>query len=174
MTFLTLGFMIPKKETIYLGQITLNSEAKNDYLGIFIEFRIDSLVIAKSKIKQDGSFKISLTTEREFEVFYRHIVGQECYVQTIKPSQKDTVRLNFTIPAVYKNEINEVVCPKCSKHDQTIPILYRGQFKRELFELIDSSGNKIFVPYDKTNYYSNCTFSQYDPKYFCKRDKVKF
>lgn len=174
LTILTLGFTLPRRENIYLGQVTINSEVKNEYLGLFIEFRVDTLVIAKSNLKKDGSFKISVTTDKEFDVYYRHLVGQDCYLQSIKPSDKDKVRLNFTFPTIYKKEINEVVCPKCKKHDQTIPILYRGQGSVELFENIDSSGFKSFVPYDKTNYYAGCTFSKFDPKYFCKRDKIKF
>jgi hypothetical protein len=174
LTILTLGFSTPKRETIYLGRVTINSEVKNDYLGLFIEFRVDTVVIAKSNLKKDGSFKISFTTDKEFDVYYRHLAGQDCFIQTIKPSDKDTVKLNFVFPTLYEKEINEVVCPKCNKHDQTIPILYRGQGSVELFELVDSIGNKTFVPYDKTNYYAGCTFSRYDPKYFCKRDKTKF
>ena len=152
----------------------LNSDDKYTYKGLYITFRIDTLVIAKSDVKKDGSFKISVTTDREFDVYYRYQVGEDCFLQTIKPTDKDRIKLNLVFPNIYKKENNEVICPKCIKHDQKIPILYQSQFGRQYFEVIDSIGNKIVVPFNDTNYYEGCTFSRYDPKYFFKGDKIKF
>ena len=174
LTILTLGFTLPKRETIYLGQVNINADDKLTYTGLYITFQVDTLVIAQSNVKKDGSFKISVTTDRDFDVYYRHLAGEDCYLKTIKPTDKDRVKLNFVFPNIYEKENNEVICPKCIKHDQTIPILYLSQFERKLFEVSDSSGNKAVVPYNETNYYAGCTFSSYDPKYFCKRDKIKF
>jgi hypothetical protein len=40
---------------------------------------------------------------------------------------------------------------------------------------VDSKGDTTYTPYDKKNYYNGgCVTSDIDPKYFCKRDKIKF
>ena len=172
LTILTFGFRTPKKETIFI--ITVDTENKNDTRGFFFEFRIGNSVIAKGDTQKGGKFQVAVTTDKEFDIYCRHMAGEDFYVQTIKPTDKDRVKLDFIFPAIYRNLANEVICPKCNKHDQTIPILYRGQGREELFELIDSSGSKTFVPYDSKNYYAGCRFSSYNPEYFCKRDKIKF
>lgn len=165
LTVLTLGFVTPKKETIFIGTVTPDIKNKDNIFGLYIEFRVDTLVIARNIIQQDGIFKISTTADKEFDIYYRGIGVGDTYVQTIKPTDKDTVSLTFKVPRDYKKYFGKTVCPKCNKHDQTVPIRY-------------GDGSAILVdgvPYDKKNYYAGtCITSDLDPKFFCIRDKIKF
>jgi len=173
-TILILGFGFPKKETVFIGTVTTDTKSANDIVGLIIEFRIDTLVIAKNVIQQDGSFKILAPTDKEFDIYYRGIGIDDTYVQTIKPTNQDTVFLTFQIPKIYKKRFGKTVCPKCNKHNQTIPIQY-GWGSAIIVQNLNSKGDTIYTHYDKKNYYSGtCITSDFDPQYFCKRDNIKF
>ena len=174
LTILTLSFMIPKEETIFIGRVTSDTKTRGNILGLIIEFRVDTLVIARKVVQQDGSFKISASADKEFDIYYRGIGVGETYILTIKPTNKDTVSLTFQIPKDYKKIFGKAVCPKCNKHDQTVPIRY-GLESAIVIQHVDAKGDITYKPYDKKNYYAgDCVTSDIDPKYFCKRDKIKF
>lgn len=169
-----LGFVTPKKETVFFGTVTTNTENKENIPGLFIEFRIDTLVIAKNIIQQNGTFKLSATVDKEFDIYYYGIGVGDTYVQTIQPPDKDTVNLIIQIPGNYKKSWGRTVCPKCHRHDQTIPIRY-GFRSAVVIQHVDIKGDTIYMPYDKKKFYDGgCVTSDIDPKYFCKRDKLKF
>ncbi len=174
LTIWTLGFVVTKKETIFIGTIKTDPKNKDNILGLFIEFRVDTFVIARNIIEQNGTFKISATADKEFDIYYLGIGVADTYIQTIKPTDKDTVSLTFEIPKKYKKHFRKAVCPKCNKHDQTVPIHY-GLGSAIVIQLVDSIDKKTYTPYDKKNYYDGgCLTSEIDPKYFCRRDKIKF
>lgn len=173
-TILTLCFATPKKETIFIG--TVKTDTKNvDYIfGLLIEFRDENLVIAKNFVQQDGTFNISATADKEFDIYYRGIGVVDTYIQTIKPTENDTVLLTINIPNDYKKHFGKAVCPKCNKHDQTVRIRY-GLRSAIVIQRIDSKGDTTLTPYDNKNFYDGgCVSSEISPKYFCKRDNVKF
>lgn len=174
LTIFTLGFITPKKETIFIGTVTTDYKNKENIFGLYIEFRIDSLVIARNIIQQDGTFKISTTADKEFDIYYCGIGVGDTYLQTFKPTSKDTVSITFKIPKNYKKKYGKAVCPKCNKKDQTIPIRY-GWGSAIVIQHINSKGDTANTPYYKKNYYDGgCVTSYIDPKYFCERDKIKF
>lgn len=174
LTIFTLGFITPKKNTIFIGTVISNEENKNDIAGLIIDFRIDTLVIAQSIVEENGKFKISASSAKEFDVFYRGIGIGENYATTIKPTENDTVKFTIEIPRKYKKKWRKAVCPKCSKHDQTVPIRY-GLGTEIVYLQIDKKGDTTYISYDKNNYYNGgCVHSDISPKYFCRRDKLKF
>ena len=157
-----------------MGTVKTDTENNDNIFGLYIEFRVDTLVIARNIIQQDGTFKISATADKDFDIYYRGIGVGDTYVQTIKPTEKDTVSLTFKVPRDYKKYFGKAVCPKCNKHDQTIPIRY-GLETAIMVQHITSKGDTIYTPYDNKKYYDGgCVTSDIDPKYFCKRDKIKF
>ena len=103
LTILILGFATPQKETIFIGTVTTDTKNKNNVFGLHIEFSVDNLVIAKSILQQDGTFKISAKADKEFDIYYRGIGVENTYVQTIKPTDNDTVSLTFKVPKDYKS-----------------------------------------------------------------------
>ena len=174
LTIFTLGFIIPKKNTVFIGTIVSDEQIKNDLSGLIIDFRIDTLVIAQTVVEKDGAFKISLTANKEFDVYYRGIGIGENYASTIKPTEKDTLTFTFQIPRKYNKKYGKIVCPKCSKQDQTIPIRY-GLGTEIVYRNVDKKGDTTYISYDKNTYYEGgCVHSEISPKYFCKRDKIKF
>lgn len=174
LTILTLGFVTPKKETIYMGKVTTKVSDKDLLFGLYIEFRVDTLVLARSVVQQNGTFKISATNDKQIDIYYLGIGVGDTYVQTIKPTDKDTILLTLEIPKNHKKYFGITICPKCSKHDQTVPIRYGFGNSIEILH-VDSNGDTTFTPYDKKNYYDGgCVTSGIAPKYFCKRDKIKF
>jgi hypothetical protein len=163
-----------KKETIFMGTVRTDTKNKDNIFDLYIEFRVDTLVIARGTLQQDETFKISATADKDFDIYYRGIGIGDTYVQTIKSTEKDTVFLTFKVPRNYNKHFGKTVCPKCNKHDQTVPIRY-GLGTSIVFQHIDSKGDTIRTPYDNKNYYDGgCVTSEVDPKYFCKRDKIKF
>ena len=174
LTILTLGFTTPKKETIFIGTVTTDTKNKENVFGLYIEFKIDTVVIARNIIQQDGTFKLSATADKEFDIYYRGIGVGDTYVQTVKPTDKDTVSLTFKVPKDYKKHFGKTICPKCDKHDQIVPIRY-GLGSAIVIQHVDSKSDTTYTPYDKKNYYDGgCVTSDIEPKYFCKRDKIKF
>jgi len=174
LTIFTLSFITPKKETIFIGTITTDLNNKDNIFGLYIEFRIDTLVIARNIIQQDGTFKISATADKKFDIYYCGIGVGDTYLQTIKPTSKDTVSITFKIPKNYKKYFGKAVCPKCNKKAQTIPIRY-GWGSAIVIQHINSKGDTTNTPDHKKNYYDGgCVTSQIHPKYYCKRDKIKF
>lgn len=123
LTVLILGFITPQKETIFIGTITIDNKYNDKVLG-FIEFKIDTLLIAREIIQQDRTFKISVTADKDIDIYFRGIGARDSYIQTIKPTQKDTIFLSFKVPREYKKHFGKVVCPKCNKHDKVVPIIY--------------------------------------------------
>ena len=173
LTALLLGFITPKKETIFIGTVTIDVKNKDKILG-FIEFKIDNLVIASNIIQEDRTFKISVTADKEMDIYFRSIGALDSYVQTIKPTENDTFLLSFKVPREYKKHFGEIVCPKCNKHDKTVPIVY-GFHATILVRHVDSKGDTTYIPRDKKNYFDGgCNISDIGPKYYCERDKIKF
>lgn len=173
LTILILGFSTPKNETIFIGKVTTDTKNKDNVMGLYIEFRIDTLVIAKNIIQQNGTFKISATADKEFDIYYRGIGVGDTYVQTIKPTDKDTVSLTFKIPKDYKKHFGKAVCSKCNKHDQTIPIIYG--LKTIVVYTKDQPSYTTYDGFGKKEIYDGgCVTSDIAPKFFCKRDKIKF
>ena len=171
---LNLGFMTPKKEVFILGTFITNEKNKDNILGLTIEFRVDTIVIAKSLIQQNRTFKIATNVEKEFDIYYYGIGVGDTYLVTIKPNEKDTLALTFNVPKEYKKKFGKTVCPKCNKYDQTVPIRY-GDNAVILVQSADNDGNKTIRQYDKKNYYAGtCVTSDIDPKYYCIRDNIKF
>ena len=174
-SILTFAISAQTDQTIYIGQITVDSpQSKNDLLGVLIEFRLDTVVIASDVVKQDGKFRISAATTKPFDIYYRGIGVGETFVQTIQTSGKDTIFLNWNLPKVYKKRLGKALCPKCNTYRETIPILY-GMNSAILIQTRDSNGKKIFSQYDEKNYYDgNCVTTSLDPQFFCKRNLIKF
>jgi len=174
LTLLTLGLTLPKKETIFLGMVTTDTVNKDNISGLWIEFRVDTLTIARGLVQRDGGFKITAKSDEEFDIYYAGLGIDYTYLQTLKPTIKDTVFLNFNIPKNYKKHFGKAVCPKCHKHDQTLPIRY-GEGTAIVVQHVDAKGDTIRLPFDRKNYYAGtCITSDLDPEYFCKRDKIKF
>ena len=173
LTILTLGFATPKKETIFIGTVTTDVKNKDNVLGLYIEFRIDEGVIARSIIKQDGTFKISAMADKDFDIYYRSLGIGATYVQTIKPTDQDTVLLTLKLPKNYKKYFGKTICPKCNKHDQTIPIVYGLKTI-----VVYTKDQPAYTTYDghgkKEIYDGGCGTSDISPKFFCKRDEIKF
>jgi hypothetical protein len=173
LTVLILGFITPPKETIFIGTITIDNKYNDKVLG-FIEFKIDTLLIAREIIQQDRTFKISVTADKDIDIYFRGIGARDSYIQTIKPTQKDTIFLSFKVPREYKKHFGKVVCPKCNKHDKVVPIVY-GFHGTISVRHIDSKGYTTYIPRDKKNYFDGgCNISDIGPKYYCERDKIKF
>jgi hypothetical protein len=173
LTLLTLGFTTPKKETVFIGTVTTDAEHKDDLLGLYIQFRVDTLVIGTNTIKQDGTFKISAVADKDIDVYYFGFGISAAYIQTIKLSDKDSVKLSIQIPIKYRKKFGKTVCPKCIKSDQTIPIRY-GLGTSIVVQHINK-GDTTYTPYDNKQYYDGgCIISGFDAKWYCKRDKIKF
>ena len=85
-----------------MGTVKTDTKNNDNIFGLYIEFRVDTLVIARNIIQQDGTFKISATADKDFDIYYRGIGVGDTYVQTIKPTEKDTVSLTFKVPRDYK------------------------------------------------------------------------
>lgn len=165
--------MSPNKETIFIGTVKTDINKQDNVIGLYIEFRIDTLVIARSVIQQDGSFKISATADNEFDIYYKGVGVVDTYIQTIKPIDRDTVLLTFRIPKDYEEHFGNAVCPKCGKFDQTIPIAY-GLKTIVVYEK-DQPAYTTYDGYGKKEVYDGgCVTSEIAPKYYCKRDKIKF
>ncbi len=173
MTILTLGVATPKKETIFIGTVATDTKNKDIIFGLYIEFRVDTLVIGRNIIQKDGTFKISATADKEFDIYYRAIGVGNTYVQTIKPTDKDTVSLTLKVPKEYKKHFGKTICPKCNKHDQTVPIIYG--LKTIVIYTTDQPPYTTYDGYGmKEIYDGGCVTSDINPKFFCKRDKIKF
>ena len=174
LTIFTLGFIIPKKNTIFIGTVVSDEQTKKDITGLIIDFRIDTLVIAQSIVDKNGTFKISASADKEFDVYYRGIGIGENYASTIIPTEIDTLKFTIQIPRKYNKKYGKIVCPKCSRQDQTIPIRY-GLGTEIIYRNVDKKGDTTYISYDKNNYYEGgCVNSEISPKYFCKRDIIKF
>lgn len=170
LAILLFGVKTTPNETEYLGEI----HTEEDLYGLFIEFRVDSEVIAKTSIQKDGTFKLKSSIKQDFDLYYYGIGVNETYVQTVSPSQLDSVILTFNLPKKYKKHFGKVICPKCNKPDQTIPIRY-GLKTLEYIQSVNSKGDTILTTKNRLEYYDGgCSTSNIDPQYFCKRDLISF
>ena len=173
--FLMFGFSAPEKETVFKGRVILNSQ-DIDYSSIFIiEFRMGSTVIAETGIHKDGTYEINVKTNKAVDVYYRGISIPRTYQQTTEPTSEDTILLDLTIPKDYKFLSGKAICPKCSKHDQTIPISYGLKAKVVYVKRIHKKADTTLTTDYKNEYYDGgCTTSDIAAKYHCKRDKIEF
>jgi hypothetical protein len=173
LTALLLGFITPKKETIFIGTVNTDNKNNDKNLG-FIEFKIDTVLIAREIIQEDRTFKISVTADKEIDIYFRGISARDSYIQTIKPTEKDTIFLSIKVPRDYKKHFGKVVCPKCDKHNKVVPIVY-GFIGTISVRHIDRKGDTTYIPRNKKKYFDGgCNISDIGPKYYCERDKIKF
>jgi hypothetical protein len=171
---LALGSKASKRETVFSGKISATSSMMPILFGLNIEFRVDTFVIARAMVQQDGSFTISAPSNTGFDMYYSGVGIRETYVQAIQPAIIDSVSLAFKLPKVYKKHFGKPVCPKCNKQNKTVSIRY-GAENAVRVQNIDENGHIILKPYDDKYYYEGgCISSDLDPMYFCKRDKIKF
>lgn len=173
LTILTLGFQTPKKETIFIGKVTIDSDIKDNIYGLLIEFRVDTIAIARYTFQQEGNFKIAVNADKAFEIFYRGPGISDTYVQTIKPTDNDTVLLNIKIPRDYKKHLGKIICPKCSKHDKTIPIIY-GLKAIAVYEKNQPDYTTYIGSGKQEIFDGGCVTSEIDAQFFCKRDGIRF
>ena len=173
LTLFNLGLIIPNKEICYVGKIKTNFANKDYISGLYIEFQIDTVVLAKTIVQEDGEFKITSKIDEEFDIYYRGNGIDKTYLQTIKPSQNDTIYLNLIIPQNYKKHAGKIVCPKCNNFDQTIPIIYG--LKTIVIFTENQPFYTTFEGYGRKEIYDGgCSNSKISAKHFCKRDKVRF
>lgn len=169
--FLSFEFASAQNTTVFIGKVYTDRKNKAAISnGGLIEFKTDTLVTAKEFVRE-GCFLISATTDRALDIFYLETGAPDMYIQTVQPTIKDTVSLNFTISRRYKKRMGRAVCPKCNRHDQTIPIHY-GMKTITVY-----NNPPPYTTYDgfgrKEIYDGGCN-SHSSPKYRCKRDKINF
>lgn len=176
LAILIFAFVAPKKETVFIGKISTTQNNKTPVLGILIEIRVDTTVIAKTTTDKFGAFKVSVSTSKEFDIYFCGVGTHQTFVQSVPPTDKDSVLMLFKMPKDYIMKFGRAYCPKCKKHDMTLPIRFTSP-TTEVFVKIDSNGDTIRTNYDRKYYYEGsggCIGSEFDPKYYCKRDKIKY
>lgn len=170
---LCFSFTEHKEITVYVGQIAIDSKDWDNESQLFIEFRIDTQLIARDALHPNGTFAISASKNIEFDIYCSGIGVRDVYLQTVKPTNENKVLLNIKIPKDYVMHKKKAVCPKCSEYDQTIPIIYGLQTI-----VVFTKNPPPYTTYDgygrKEVYDGGCVTSEISPRYYCKRDKLKF
>jgi len=161
-------------ETVITGTVKTNLTTPRSILGLTISLRNEHTVIDQCFVESDGTFKLKAIIDRELDLYYRGVGIDTTYIQKISPTDKDTIRLIVVIPGIYKKRWGHAVCPKCNRSDQTVPIQY-GLGTTSIAQEINKHGDTTLLPYNKKKYFAGtCIRSLLDPKYFCRRDKIKF
>jgi hypothetical protein len=169
-----LAFGTKSSETVIFGQVTADEKIRVNVVGVQVELRFDTTVIASTIIGKDLTFSMPAAFDKKVDLYYKSVGVEDAFIQSISPTELDTVKIAFELPKAYKKKLGKVTCPECNKSDQTVPIQY-GMGSAMLVPYMDLDGNEIFLPYDRNNYYAgSCVTSHIDPQYFCKRDAIKF
>ena len=174
-SFLFLG-LTNQRETIIKGTVkTENANKKNNVGLLQLELRENSLVKGQTIIQMDGTFIMRAKLDKDADLFYKGIgINGEVFIQTLQQTSSDTIFLTIEIPKNYTKKWGKAVCPKCNKQDQTLPIKY-GLGSAILVRHIDKNRDTTYLPYNNKKYFDgNDITSDLDPKYFCKRDNIKF
>ncbi|NVO12282.1 MAG: hypothetical protein HXX16_20160 [Bacteroidales bacterium] len=169
-----LGFSLSNRDKIIIGRINLDPTLTAYLDLLIIELKDSTLVVGRTNVNQDGTFCLRVNSNRPLDLFYYGLGINETYMQTLFPSNADSIIISLKIPKEYNKKGRKVVCPKCMKNDNTIPITY-GLHATVIVQHISPKGDTTYTPYSKKEYYEGgCVTSEIDPKYFCKRDKIKF
>ena len=157
---------IPKKQITIIGKVNFDIKNKHYITGLIIEFKSDSLIIAKTSINENGIFKGTVNCETDFDIFYNGIGVGGAYMGNVKLGKSDTISLTFELPARYNKSDDKIICPKCNRSDQIIYIHYG---------IASGVGLQKNKKESKQDYYGGgCVTSCFSPKYYCKRDNIKF
>ena len=172
--FLTLGQTNSERVIIIKGTVMTGNVNKNNIDGLLLELRAKDFVMGQTFII-GSSFTMRAKFDKDGDLFYKGIgVNGETFIQTLKLTSSDTIYLTIEIPKQYEKKWGRAVCPKCHKHDQTLPIEY-GLGSAIVVRYIDKNRDTTYLPYNKKKYFDgNDVTSELDPKYFCKRDNIKF
>jgi len=169
-----LAFGPKSSETVIFGQVSADEETRTNIVGVQVDVKLGTTVIATGFIGENLTFTIPVVFDKTVDLYYKSIGVEDAFLQSVSPTELDTIKIAIQLPKTYEKKLGKAVCPKCNKTDQTVPIRF-GMGSAMLVTHIDLDGNKILLPYDKDNYYAgSCLTSHIDPQYFCKRDEIKF
>lgn len=169
-----LTFSPKSSETVIFGQVTADEKTRVNVVGVQVDVRLDTTVIATGFIGKDLTFTIPAVFDKTVDLYYKSIGVQDAFLQSVSPTELDTIKIAIQLPKTYEKKLGKAICPKCNKTDQIVPIRF-GMGSAMLVTHLDLDGNKILLPYDKNYYYAgSCMTSLIDPQYFCKRDEIKF
>lgn len=172
-SLLCLSFSEHKDSTLFIGQIIVDSDDLYDSSELFIEFKVDTQVITRDILQQNGSFAIRADKNIEFDIYCSGSGVRQVYLQTVKPTNENKVLLNIKIPKDYAMHGNKAICPKCNEYDQTIPVVY-GLRSIVVYKK-DPPPYTTYEGYGRKEVYNGgCVTSVFSPKFYCKRDKLKF
>ncbi|MCL9806572.1 hypothetical protein NAT51_13635 [Flavobacterium amniphilum] len=173
LSLLFLGFYKPEKRTVYTGTVTIDPKYKDEIAYLNIEFRDHKKAVAGNMLQQDCSFRITTKANKELDIYYTGMGIGDTYLQTVKPTDKDSVFLSFKIPKEYQKKAGKAICPKCNKQDKTITIAYG--FKSIVIYAENQPPYTTYEGYGKEEVYDGgCNSSEISAKFFCKRDAIKF
>jgi len=171
LTFITLSVTTSTKQTVVFGRI--ETEVIDNTKGLRIEFKVDSLVIAKNLIRENSSFIISASLDKDVDVYFSGLGNRETFLERIKATDVDSLSLTFKLPKTYKMDAGKAVCQKCGESDQTIPIAYG--FKTIVVYSKDQPDYTTYEGYGKKEVYDGgCMQTDISANYYCKRDKIRF
>lgn len=104
----------------------------------------------------------------DLDVFLTSIGVDTNYLVTIDKHSSDTVKID--LPKQYKGRFSK--CPKCSKSDKVYKTIY-GLEQIVTMEIV--SGDTIYSPMiDRKYYMGSCIVHEFNPHFYCDRDKIFF
>lgn len=172
-SILTLSVTTITKQTVVSGRIETKSDVIDNIKGLRIELKVDSLVIAKNLIRENNSFVISASLDKDVDVYFSGLGHRETFLERIKATDLDSLSLTFKLPKTYQMNDDKAICQKCHESDQTIPIAYG--FKTIVVYSKDQPDYTTYEGYGKTEVFDGgCMQSDISANYYCKRDKIRF
>lgn len=164
----------PNPSTVIIGKITSDPANADDLLGLRVAFQYGDSMLAGAMVNADGEFEVAIAIHEPIDVYYQGIGVAKTFVQTIPPATQDTLWLNWQLPKRYPKRGRRAICPKCNRFDQTIPIRY-GLGEDVVKVSVDRMDDTMATPAAKKEHLNGgCLTSGFDPKFYCKRDGVRF
>ncbi|MEZ4842963.1 MAG: hypothetical protein R3A43_01790 [Bacteroidia bacterium] len=169
------GFNLSENSKTIIGKVNTSIKEIVFDSTLYIEFRADTAVVGACPIQKNGSFNISLkmNPSQSYDIFFKGLHQDELFVKSISTQDFDTTFLSVNLPYHHKKHFGKSICPKCKKHDQTIPVVYGLKvitvFSQHPPPYTTSEGYGRKEIFD-----GGFRLSEINPSYYCKRDRIKF
>lgn len=167
LSFLIVSFTTNQDQKIELHLIINNSESfgieqvairyKKDTITNLVSDKNDVFIIPRKLISDSNDYDVILTS----------LIGNGIYLTTLNTFSPD--KIEISLPRTYQMRFGRAICPKCQKIKDVYRITH-SEAPIMVRKIVN--GDTIYSPIYRRSYSQGDVYSDFDPKWYCKKDDI--
>lgn len=150
-----LQLMINTSESFGIEQVTIRN--KKDTIANLVSDKNGVFIIPRKLISNSNDYDVILTS----------LIGNGIYLTTLNTFSPD--KFKISLPRTYQMSFGRALCPKCQKIKNVYRITHS---EAPIMVRKIANGDTIYSPIYKRSYSKGDVYSDFDPKWYCKKDDI--